>query len=98
MTLPDPVHVEDGHRGAFTIEIDGKRLAEMTYTRAGRVGEDRIIIDHTAVDDQLRGTGAGKRLLQALVDWARATRTKVIPVCPFAKATFDKTPELQDVL
>jgi predicted GNAT family acetyltransferase len=95
MTLPDPVHIEDGHRGAFVIEIDGARLAEMTYTRAG---DQRIIIDHTAVDDRLRGTGAGKRLLAALVDWARATHTRVLPVCPFAKATFEKTPDFRDVL
>jgi len=28
-------HVPAGHKGAFVMERDGKRLAEMTYTVAG---------------------------------------------------------------
>ena len=56
------------------------------------------IIDHTDVDDSLRGEGVGRQLLNALVDWARSTGTKVLPLCPFAKAQFDKDPAIQDVL
>ena len=95
MELPQVTHVTSGHRGAFTFEIDGKRQAEMTYSIAG---DKTIIIEHTDVDASLRGTGAGKKLLVALVDWARAEQKKVIPLCPFAKSVFEKTPELQDVL
>lgn len=93
--FPAITHVVDGHRGAFEVNVDGKRLAEMTYTGAG---DGTIIIDHTQVDDALRGTGAGKKLLAALVAWARESHTAVIPVCPFAKSVFEKTPEFQDVL
>ena len=88
-------HLPDGHRGAFVIARDGKQLATMTYTVADNVG---IIIDHTEVDPVLRGTGAGGKLLDALVEWVRSTGQKVVPVCPFAKAQFDKRPEIQDVL
>ena len=73
---------------------DGKRLAEMTYTVAG----SRVIIDHTTVDDALRGTGAGRKLVEAAVQWARAEKVKIIPLCPFAKSVFDKTPDYADVL
>lgn len=95
MELPPVTHVASGHRGAFVFEIDGKRLAEMTYSIAG---DQMIIIEHTDVDASLRGTGAGKKLLAALVEWARAEGKKVIPICPFAKSVFEKTPEFQDVL
>ena len=95
MELPQVTHVASGHRGAFVFEIDGKRLAEMAYSIAG---DQMIIIEHTDVDASLRGTGAGKKLLAALVDWARAEHKKVIPICPFAKSVFEKTPEFQDVL
>ena len=95
MDLPAVTHVAAGHRGAFVFEIDGKRLAEMSYSIAG---DQMIIIEHTDVDASLRGTGAGKKLLAALVDWARAEQKKVIPICPFAKSVFEKTPEFQDVL
>ena len=87
-------HVPAGHKGAFVIERDGKRLAEMTYTSAG----SKIIIDHTDVSDALRGTGAGKRLVMAAVEWARAEKRTILPLCPFAKSVFDKTPEVRDVL
>ena len=95
MELPPVTHVATGHRGAFVFEIDGKRLAEMTYSIAG---DQVIIIEHTDVDASLRGTGAGKKLLAALVEWARTEQKKVIPICPFAKSVFEKTPEFQDVL
>ena len=95
MELPAVTHVPDGHRGAFALEISGKRQAEMTYSIAS---DQMIIINHTAVDDALRGTGAGKKLLAALVEWARAEKKQVVPVCAFAKAVFEKTPEFQDVL
>ena len=76
------------------MDRDGKRLAEMTYTVAG----SRVIIDHTTVDDALRGTGAGRKLVEAAVQWARAAKVKLLPLCPFAKSVFDKTPAYADVL
>jgi uncharacterized protein len=87
-------HVPAGHKGAFVIERDGRRLAEMTYSMAGQ----KMIIDHTQVDDALRGTGAGRRLVMAAVERARAEKQTILPLCPFAKSVFDKTPELRDVL
>jgi predicted GNAT family acetyltransferase len=92
--MEDIVHERSGHRGAFAIVRDGKRLAEMTYTVAGT----RVIIDHTDVDDALRGTGAGKKLVAAAVEWARAENARLMPLCPFARSVFDKTPEYGDVL
>ena len=87
-------HEQSGHRGAFFLERAGKRLAEMTYTVAG----SRVIIDHTTVDDSLRGQGVGAKLVRAAVDWARAENAKLMPLCPYAKSVFDKTPDYSDVL
>jgi len=92
--VPPITHERSDHRGAFVMERDGKRLAEMTYTMAG----DKAIIDHTTVDDALRGTGAGRKLVEAAVQWARADKVKILPLCPFAKSVFDKTPAYADVL
>jgi predicted GNAT family acetyltransferase len=91
----DPIeHEEDGHRGAFFIRRQGERVAEMTYTRSPTV----TIIDHTEVSDVLRGTGAGKRLVAAAVEWARREHVKLLPLCPFARSVFDRTPAYADVL
>lgn len=86
---------EEGRKGKFFIEESGDILAEMTYVWAG---DDRIIIDHTEVSDKLKGKSAGKLLLAKAVAFAREKGIKILPLCPFAKAVFDKTPEYNDVL
>lgn len=88
-------HKEIGSKGIFYIEENGEKLAEMTYSKAG---ETLIIIDHTEVNARLKGKGAGKQLVQAAVTFARERKIKILPLCPFAKAVFDKTPEYGDVL
>lgn len=87
-------HEHSGHRGAFVWMEDGERLAVMSYTVAG----SRVIIDHTDVDNRLRGKGAGKQLVKSAVEWARRENVKLMPLCPFAKSVFDKTPEYSEVL
>lgn len=88
-------HVTTETKGSFYIEKEGKRLAEMTYSKAG---PNRIIIDHTEVADEGRGKGFGKQLVKAGVEFAREKELKVLPLCPFAKAIIQKTKEYQDVL
>ena len=87
-------HERAGHRGAFVWVQDGKRLAEMTYSAAG----SRVIIDHTRVDELLRGKNVGAQLVRAAVEWARAENVRLLPLCPFAKSVFGKTPAYADVL
>lgn len=88
-------HEDNGQKGSFYIELENERVAEMTYVWAG---PNRFIIDHTEVSEVLKGKGAGKQLLEAVVAFARANGHKITPLCPFAKAQFDKTPEYADVL
>jgi uncharacterized protein len=88
-------HHSDGQKGAFFFEENGKRLAEMTYEQSG---PSRITIDHTEVSVVLKGKGVGRQLVRAGVEYARENQLKIFPLCPFAKAEFEKTPEYADVL
>lgn len=88
-------HSDDGKKGRFYVEIDGKKLAEMTYVWSS---ETKFIIDHTEVDDKLRGKNVGKQLVHAAVEFAREKNSKILPLCPFAKAIFNKIDEYKDVL
>ena len=88
-------HIDDGKRGKFFIEVDGLQHAEMTYTYAGNA---KIIIDHTEVDETLKGQGVGYMLVEAAVDFMRLKDVKVIPLCPFAAAVFKKKQEYSDRL
>ena len=86
---------DDAKHGKFFIEKDGKKLAQMTFTWAG---PDKFIINHTEVDDSLRGEGAGKEMVLRAVEYARTHHKKILPLCPFAKSVFDKNQYLRDVL
>jgi hypothetical protein len=88
-------HMDDSTRGMFFIEMEGKVVAKMTYVYAN---PKLFIIDHTEVGPELKGTGAGKKLLEQAVSFARKNGLKILPLCPFAKSVFDKTPEYGDVL
>lgn len=86
---------EDGETGGrYSARVDGHK-AEMTYSRAGAT---RIIIDHTEVPAALKGRGVGKALVKAAVEDARKEGFKIIPLCPFAKAVLERTPEWRDVV
>lgn len=87
---------ESGSKGAFFINVDGEQLAEMTYSLTD---DDILIIDHTEVDDALRGQNIGMQLVEKAVEYARSSNRKIIPLCPFAKSVFDRKKDLySDVL
>jgi uncharacterized protein len=86
---------DDGKGGMFFIELNDKIVAELAYSWRGN---DRIIIEHTEVDDILKGKGAGKELVAKSVEFAREKGIKIVPLCPFAKSVIGKTKEFQDVL
>ena len=67
----------------------------MTYTFAG---DEKIIIDHTEVDESLKGKGVGYKLVDSSVVFARENNLKILPLCPFAAAVFKKKLEYSDVL
>lgn len=86
---------DDAKKGEFYIGDNGQHLAEMVYTWAG---ENVFIIEHTDVDDSLRGQGVGNKLLERVVAFAREKNVKIIPLCPFTKSVFDKDSSIHDVL
>lgn len=90
----DIQHKEHGKRGAFFIEQDGEWIAEMTYVRSG---ENEFTIDHTEIDESLRGRGIGYDLIEKAVEFARAENLKIKATCPFAKKVLERSEEYDDV-
>lgn len=74
---------------------DNQEVGGVTFTKAG---ESLLIIDHTFVDESMKGQKLGKKLVSEVVEVAREQEKKIVPLCPFAKAEFEKTPEYADVL
>ena len=86
---------KQGSKGTIQGQIGGVPAGAITFSVAS---DELIIIDHTEVDEAFRGKSVGKQLLTNLVDYLRENQIKAIALCPFAKAIFDKTPEIRDVL
>ncbi|MNK30367.1 Acetyltransferase (GNAT) family protein [compost metagenome] len=82
-------------KGEFIATFDGTKAGVMTYSWAGA---DKIIIDHTEVEPAYNGKGVGKEMVYKAVEFARENNLKIIPLCPFATATFKKNEEIRDVL
>ncbi|WP_340024362.1 GNAT family N-acetyltransferase [Paenibacillus sp. FSL K6-1096] len=83
-------------KGRFYIAGDVKDLAEITYRTEENTGN--LVIDHTFVSEELRGQGAGEKLVRAVVDLAREQKIKIVPECPYAAHQFEKHAEYKDVL
>ena len=86
---------EHKNKGAFFIEEDGDWVAEMTYFREG---QRKIVIDHTEVDESLKGQGVGKKLVEEAVKYARDNNLLIKPVCPFTKKVLESSEDYEDVL
>lgn len=88
------VQIQSG-KGRFWVEGEGKELGEITYKQEE---SGILVIEHTRVSEELRGQGAGEKLVKAVVDKARKEGLKIIPVCSYAAHQFKKHSEYQDVL
>lgn len=88
-------HITEGHKGEFRAMDQGQTAGIMTYTWAGT---QKIIIDHTEVNEAYKGQNVGKQMVLAAATFARESKISILPLCPFAKSVFDRTPEIRDVL
>ena len=71
----------------FVLRVDGQRLGSLDFTRPD-AGVMRI--EYVEVAPELRGTGLGRQLVQAAVDWARQGDLKVVPICGYARAVMTR--------
>lgn len=83
----------DGSKGRYVMQTEAGE-AELTYSI---LSPKTIIADHTGVPDSMRGTGAGKALVERLVADARAEGVGIVPLCPFVNGLRQKHPEWADV-
>jgi predicted GNAT family acetyltransferase len=88
-------HITEGSRGRFLMKGDqDDTVAELAYDQKSG---DTMIIEHTYVEEALRGKDLGERLIEEAVEYARNHQLKIQPVCSFARAVFRLKREYNDV-
>ncbi|MDO5616006.1 MAG: GNAT family N-acetyltransferase [Cruoricaptor ignavus] len=81
--------------GKFEIFADDVPAGELLYSW---IDEQTFAIEHTEVFDGFNGKGYGKELLFAVAEYARDNGKKIVPVCSYAKNSFEINPNIADVL
>ena len=85
---------DHGSHGEYHALVDGSsHIGRLTWvTRDGaRVAE------HTLVPPELDGRGIAGKLVEALIEDARAAGFMVVPECSYVAAAFGKHPEWADL-
>ncbi|MDU6263481.1 MAG: GNAT family N-acetyltransferase [Anaerocolumna aminovalerica] len=73
----------------------GRAIAEVTFPE---VKDGVVDINHTFVDESLRGQGIAGKLMKEAAEQLRKENKKVILTCPYAVGWFDKNKEYDDIL
>ena len=79
----------------ITINDQTKTLAEVDFPE---LEPGLVDINHTFVDDSLRGQGVAGKLMEAAADPLRSEGKKAVLSCSYAVKWFEKHPEYQDIL
>lgn len=78
----------------YALSDGGQLLAEVTFPTMDGIAD----IDHTYVDDSLRGQGVAGQLLSAAVTQIRRDGQRVKLTCHYAQRWFAQHPEQIDLL
>lgn len=76
------------------INDSGSEIGEITFVNQPG---DIWIADHTYVNNDYRGYGIAKKLVELLVERAKSEGKKIVPLCPFVKDEFIRVPEYSDI-
>jgi predicted GNAT family acetyltransferase len=87
---------EDGERRgryvARIAEIDAEGEITFTHRRPGVISAD-----HTGVPEAMAGQGVAKALLDFMLEDARKSGFRIVPVCPFVRKQYSRHPEWADL-
>ncbi len=74
---------------------DGKLIAEVTFPA---VSESVVNINHTFVDDSLRGQGIAGKLMEEVVKQLQSENKKAYLTCSYAVMWFGKNKQYSDLV
>lgn len=86
------------HKGENCFYIGDSAEQAKTYIRWTPSGNNIMIVEETAVEEELRGSGVGKKLVDAVAKLAREENKRIIATCSYAKKILESKEKYQDLL
>jgi predicted GNAT family acetyltransferase len=88
----ETIDIHGGENGItfFSLMVDGREVGRMLINVTSGI----LTAGHTSVDISQRHSGYGRKLVNAVVNYARKNNLKVLPECGFVAMMFNKYPAL----
>ncbi len=87
--------VREGGRGAYLLPLPNSEPARVTFLETG---PNHIAIDYSFVPPSSRGRGVALKMVEHIVEEARANGFTITPLCGYVAREFRNHPEWADVL
>jgi len=86
--------INDKSNSVFVTEVDGKEA----YLRYTMKGENVIDFIYTYTPPELRGNGLAEKIVREGFLFAKGSKLKVIPTCPYIMYFLSKNEEFRNLL
>ncbi|RBQ11896.1 GNAT family N-acetyltransferase [Pedobacter miscanthi] len=88
------INIQQNEPSAFDLYDEDGKVGEMVFDIQG----NDLTVYHTEVSPEKEGLGYAKILLDAMVNYVRENKLKVIPLCPYVHLQFRRHEALyQDI-
>jgi uncharacterized protein len=87
----EKIEIHEGEKGItfFSLNVDGQEVGRMRVN----ITPGMLKAGYTSVGLTHRNNGYGRKLLAAVVDYARENSLRIVPECGFVAMIFNKYPE-----
>lgn len=87
----EKIEIHEGEKGVsfFSLNVDGQEVGRMMVN----ITPGLLKAGYTGVRLTQRRNGYGRKLVGAVVDYARENKLKITPECGFVAMMFNKYPE-----
>ena len=87
----EKIEIHEGEKGItfISLNVDGQEVGRMMVN----INAGILKAGYTSVGLTQRKNGYGRKLVSAVVDYARENNLKIIPECGFVAMMFNKYPE-----
>jgi predicted GNAT family acetyltransferase len=88
----EKIEIHEGEKGIsfFSLHVDGREVGRMMVS----IVPGKLKAGYTGVGLTQRNNGYGRKLVNAVVEYARENNLKIVPECGFVAMIFNKYPEV----